>query len=60
MPKEVREHLGIKPGERLRFVFEGKQTIVRRNPFAKYAGTLGNFDGDINKINDWIRDMRRD
>ena len=63
VPKEVRDRLGLKQGDRLQFILENGKTVVRRakrkhNVFAKYAGMFPAFDGDINKINLWVRDMR--
>ena len=64
VPKEIRERLGLKTGDRLEFVLETSRTVVRRarrgpNPFAKYAGALKAFKGK-EQINAWIADLRDD
>lgn len=43
LPAEVRDRLGVHTGDRVEFVFDGKQTVVRpvraqENPFAKWIG----------------------
>jgi AbrB family looped-hinge helix DNA binding protein len=63
IPKEVRIRLGLKEGERVEFVTDGDQTIIRparaqESPFAKYQGILGTFPGGIPEINKWIAEMR--
>jgi AbrB family looped-hinge helix DNA binding protein len=65
IPKDVRIRLGLKEGERVEFVTEGERTIIRpaqnaANPFAKYAGILGNFPGGIPEINKSIAELRDD
>ena len=65
VPKEIRERLGLKTGDRLEFAFENGLTVVRRarrgpNPFAKYAGALGTFKGGKKEINEWVADLRDD
>ena len=63
IPQEIRENLGLKPGDRVEFVTEEGRTFIRParsadNPFQKYAGILGTFPGGIDEINAWVRDMR--
>ena len=43
-PKAVREKLGLKPGDLVRYVFEGKRVVIERaptdiedDPFASFA-----------------------
>jgi antitoxin PrlF len=62
LPREVRERLGLKQGDRVEFVFEEGRTTIRpvrahENPFAKYAGALPAFSG-IREVNAWVREMR--
>ncbi|MEA2824554.1 MAG: antitoxin PrlF [Alphaproteobacteria bacterium] len=44
VPKAVREKLGLKPGDLLRYVFEGKRVVIERvkseaedDPFAAFS-----------------------
>jgi hypothetical protein len=65
IPKAVRIRLGLKEGERIEFVTDGDQTIVRpartkESPFAAYAGILDTFPGGIPEINGWVSAMRDD
>ncbi len=61
IPVDVRRRLGIKEGDRLEFVFDGGQTVLRpvrdRNPFEAYVGALGGFSSR-EQIIEWVRDMR--
>jgi AbrB family looped-hinge helix DNA binding protein len=46
VPQEIREHLGLKEGDRIDFVAENGVTMIRlaraeENPFERYAGALG-------------------
>jgi antitoxin PrlF len=48
LPREVRERLGLKQGDRVEFVFDEGRTIIRpvrahENPFTKYVGALATF-----------------
>ena len=63
IPQEIREDLGLKPGDRVEFVTEEGRTFIRParsidNPFQKYASILGTFPRGIDEINAWVRDMR--
>jgi len=66
VPQEVRIRLGLKTGDRVEFVVEGGNTILRpargpANPFEAYAGILaGAFPGGVREINAWIDEMRRE
>ena len=65
VPQEIRVRLGLQPGDRVEFVTEGQNTLIRpsrpaENPFEKYAGILGTFPGGKDEINAWLRDLRDD
>jgi AbrB family looped-hinge helix DNA binding protein len=62
VPLEVRKRLGVKPGDRVEFVFKDSDTVVRperapENPFLKYVGAAPAFSS-IKEINAWVRSMR--
>jgi AbrB family looped-hinge helix DNA binding protein len=65
-PQEIRIRLGPKEGDRVGFVVEGGNTIMRpvrstENPFEAYAGALGGaFPDGVREINAWVDEMRRD
>jgi AbrB family looped-hinge helix DNA binding protein len=63
VPQEIRVRLGLQPGDRVEFVTDGPNTLIRparanENPFDEYVGILGTFPGGIPEINAWVRDMR--
>jgi antitoxin PrlF len=63
VPIEVRNRLGLKEGDRLAFVNEGGEIILRldrgqKNPFIAYAGALGSFQGGVKEINAWVAELR--
>ncbi len=65
VPQEIRERLGLAPGDRVEFVVEKDRTVIRParsevNPFEKYIGVLGPFPGGEEGIKAWIDDMRSD
>lgn len=65
VPRKIRERLGLSPGDRVDFVVEGDRTVIRpsrsdENPFAKYRGVLGRFQGGEAGIKKWIDEMRDD
>ncbi len=65
VPIEVRNRLGLKEGDRLAFVNEGGEIILRldrgpKNPFVAYAGVLGPFAGGVKSINAWVAELRDD
>jgi AbrB family looped-hinge helix DNA binding protein len=66
VPQQIRIRLGLKEGDRVEFVVEGGNTIIRRvrvaeNPFEAYAGALkGAFPGGVREVNAWVDEMRRD
>ncbi len=64
VPIEVRRRLGVKAGDRVEFVFEAGQTVLRptrneKSPFAPFIGSLRAFKSR-REINAWIRDLRDD
>ena len=66
VPQAIRIRLGLKEGDRVEFVVEGGNTIIRpvraaENPFEAYAGVLGGaFSDGVREINAWVDEMRRD
>ena len=66
VPQETRIRLGLKEGDRIEFVVEGGNTIIRpvrpaENPFEAYAGALeGAFPDGVRQINARMDEMRRD
>jgi AbrB family looped-hinge helix DNA binding protein len=65
VPQEIRIRLGLKEGDRVEFVVEGGNTVIRpvhseENPFEAYAGALeGAFPHGVREINAWVDKMRR-
>jgi AbrB family looped-hinge helix DNA binding protein len=65
VPQEIRKRLGLKPGDRVEFVAEESQIVIRparseANPFEKFIGIAGPFPGGEEGIKAWIDDMRSD
>ena len=65
VPQEIRVRLGLKEGDRIEFVVEAGNTIIRpvraaENPFEACAGVLGEaFPDGVREINAWVDEMRR-
>ena len=64
VPQEIRQHLGLRKGDRIEFVADDRRTTVRRavpkeNPFDKFIGARPAFKSR-KEINAWIREMRDD
>ena len=62
VPAEIRRRLGLKEGDRVEFVDDEGQTILRparssENPFEKYIGRLPAFES-IREINQWVAEIR--
>jgi AbrB family looped-hinge helix DNA binding protein len=62
VPQEIRNRIGLAAGDRVEFVVENGQTIIRpfrseTNPFEKYKGVLKSFRSR-KEINAWISEMR--
>jgi antitoxin PrlF len=65
VPIAVRNRLGLKEGDRLAFVSQGGEIVLRldrgqHNPFEAYAGALGTFPEGLTAINVWVADLRDD
>jgi len=65
VPQEIRNRLGLSPGDRVEFVVEGERTVIRparilTSPFERYRGALGTFPGGEKEINSWLRELRSD
>jgi AbrB family looped-hinge helix DNA binding protein len=63
VPKRIRTRLGLRAGDRVEFIVQGNDTVIRPartagNPFEKYAGALGTFPGGKEEINAWVRSLR--
>jgi antitoxin PrlF len=62
VPREIRNRLGLKAGDRVEFVVENNRISIRparatENPFAKYVGALPVFSG-VREVNAWIHTLR--
>jgi len=65
IPQDIRNRLGVAAGDRIDFVPEGDQIVIRPSrdnpdPFTKQLGILGPFPGGETGIKAWIDDMRSD
>jgi AbrB family looped-hinge helix DNA binding protein len=64
VPQEIRQRIGLAAGDRVEFVVENGQTLIRpfrgeTNPFSKYKGALKSFRSR-KAIENWVREMRDD
>jgi len=62
VPQEIRNRIGLSAGDRVEFVVENGQTIIRplrseTNPFEKYKGVLKSFRSR-KEIDAWIGEIR--
>lgn len=62
VPQAIRRRIGLSTGDRVEFVVENGQTMIRplrteTNPFEKYRGILKSFRSR-KEINAWISEMR--
>jgi antitoxin PrlF len=62
VPREIRNRLGLKEGDRVEFIVEKDRTTIRparapENPFVKYVGALPTFSG-VHEVNAWVRTLR--
>lgn len=62
VPREIRNRLGLKEGDRVEFVVENDRTTLRparapENPFVKYVGALPAFSGVL-EVNAWVGTLR--
>src|ERR1051325_11554105 len=63
VPQKVRTHLGLSVGDRIEFVMEGGQTILRparviNSIFDRYKGALRTFPNGMCQINAWVEELR--
>jgi antitoxin PrlF len=63
VPVAVRNRLGLKEGDRLAFINQDVEIMLRldrgqKDPFADYVGILGTFPEGTASINAWVRDLR--
>jgi antitoxin PrlF len=61
VPREIRNRLGLKEGDRVEFVVENDRTTIRparapENPFEN-VGALPAFSG-VHEVNAWIETLR--
>jgi antitoxin PrlF len=64
VPLEIRRRLGLKEGDRVEFVVDNGQTVLRparssENPFERYIGKLPAFES-AREINEWVAELRDD
>jgi antitoxin PrlF len=62
VPREIRNRLGLKTGDRVEFVVDKDRTSIRparapENPFLKYVGALPAFSS-VHEANAWVRTLR--
>jgi antitoxin PrlF len=62
VPREIRNRLGLKEGDRVEFIVEKDRTTIRparapENPFVKYVGALPTLSG-VDEINAWVGTLR--
>jgi antitoxin PrlF len=63
LPKEIRRRLGVKPGDKIRYVIKDGMTVIQpdrsgeENPFTKFIGMLGGPQPDGTAVA-WVREMR--
>jgi len=65
IPLEIRTKLGLRQGDRVEFLTEHGRTTLRParaepNPFEPYIGALGTFEGGVEEINAWVRELREE
>ncbi len=60
LPKQVRDNLGLRPGDELEFVLDGTsyrlQKVINGNPFTKWRGYLKELEGQ--DVDEMIEEMR--
>lgn len=64
IPQEIRIRMGLKEGDRIEFVIDHGQTVIRpartrHKRFDDYVGVLPQFKS-IDEINAWVREIRED
>jgi AbrB family looped-hinge helix DNA binding protein len=65
IPIEIRRSLGLREGDKVRFVAERGTVSIRPaidheqpDPLDEYAGALGNFACGLPEINAWVDEIR--
>jgi AbrB family looped-hinge helix DNA binding protein len=64
IPIEIRRSLGLRDGDKVRFVAEKGTVSIRPvvdeqpDPLGQYVGALGNFAGGLKEITAWVDDIR--
>jgi AbrB family looped-hinge helix DNA binding protein len=64
IPIEIRRSLGLRDGDKVRFVAEKGTVSIRPvvdeqpDPLGQYLGALGNFAGGLKEITAWVDDIR--
>jgi antitoxin PrlF len=64
IPLEIRQRLGLKPGDHVEFIVDDDLTVIRpaqqaSNPFEKFIGALPAFKSKA-EINRWVRELREE
>lgn len=62
VPLEIRRRLGLREGDRVEFIADDRQTVIRparlaENPFEKYRGILPAFE-NTQQIKRWVAGLR--
>jgi antitoxin PrlF len=63
LPAEVRKRLGVKPGDKVKYVFKDGLTVIQpdrddeENPFTQFIGMLGGPQPDGTAVA-WVRELR--
>jgi antitoxin PrlF len=65
IPIEIRRSLGLRKGDKVRFVAEAGIISIRPaidseppDPLGAYVGALGNFAGGLPEIKTWVDEIR--
>jgi antitoxin PrlF len=65
IPVEIRRSLGLREGDKVRFVAEKGTVSIhpaidteQPDPLGQYVGALGNFPGGLKEIDAWVDEIR--